>query len=517
LVAGSRFALLIFSAGLILLAMPVESVHPQYEENSKKWERARDVIAGEDTVKGKGTAYLPKLSSQDQNEYGRYVTRSRFFNATARTLQALHGIIFRKLPTIDPEAFVKKYGEDIDMRGNSFVDYCKEVTKDVIAVGRGGTLVDWSDNEARPYFCFCPAESIINWQTKRVNGRIMLSLVVMKEETTDPLPANIDPTEADGGEGDKYEPNCTEKIRVLELVSNGVNPQGVEVMQYVAEEYRYGKLKGETAPTWILTERKLPGRRGVPLGEIPFAFHGSENCNPSINKVPLLDVISINLHHYRTDAELNHALYFCGNPTAWVAGFDTKTELKIGSSTAWVSDNPNAKAGYLEFTGQGLKPISDELVRDQNMMAVLGAQLLGEQKRAVESAESHQIRQGGESATLMDIVYSVSASLSRVLKFAVWWEGTMKLSEVKATVELNADLVAGTIEPARITAMVGAVQAGVMSLDSLIWNLRQGEALPPGRTIEQEKELLKENSEFLLGPPMPLGGEDDKEDANKAE
>jgi hypothetical protein len=37
-----------------------------------------------------------------------------------------------------------------------------------------------------------------------------------------------------------------------------------------------------------------------------------------------------------------------------VSGFDKTTELRIGSSTAWVADSVGAVAGFLEFRGHDL-------------------------------------------------------------------------------------------------------------------------------------------------------------------
>jgi len=68
---------------------------------------------------------------------------------------------------------------------------------------------------------------------------------------------------------------------------------------------------------------------------------------------PLEDIIAVNLDHYRLDADFKHGLHFTALPTAWVSGFDKAASLRIGSSSAWVSETPGATAGFLEFTGRG--------------------------------------------------------------------------------------------------------------------------------------------------------------------
>ncbi len=44
--------------------------------------------------------------------------------------------------------------------------------------------------------------------------------------------------------------------------------------------------------------------------------------------------IYLNLDHYRLDADYKHGVHFTALPTAWVAGFEKKEELTIGSRTA---------------------------------------------------------------------------------------------------------------------------------------------------------------------------------------
>jgi hypothetical protein len=80
--------------------MPVNSTHPEYEENLPAWLRARDAIAGEDAIKCGGEKYLPRLEAQTDEEYAAYRDRASFFNATARTADGYLGLLFRRPPFI---------------------------------------------------------------------------------------------------------------------------------------------------------------------------------------------------------------------------------------------------------------------------------------------------------------------------------------------------------------------------------------------------------------------------------
>ena len=67
--------------------MPVNATHPEYDASLPAWQRARDVLAGEDAVKAAREKYLPRLDSQSDEEYVSYRKRAAFFNATARTAE----------------------------------------------------------------------------------------------------------------------------------------------------------------------------------------------------------------------------------------------------------------------------------------------------------------------------------------------------------------------------------------------------------------------------------------------
>ncbi len=77
------------------------------------------------------------------------------------------------------------------MLGTSLSAFAKKLVTEIINVGRAGTLVDWNDEaEQRAYAVAYSAEDIINWHTERVNGRNVLTLVVLKEISQTPVDGN---------------------------------------------------------------------------------------------------------------------------------------------------------------------------------------------------------------------------------------------------------------------------------------------------------------------------------------
>ncbi len=293
---------------------------------------------------------------------------------------------------------------------------------------------------------------------------------------------------------DEFETNLVEQIRVLRLVltGNGGEFCRVDVWQR-NPNYQPSTLNHQ--PQWNLVETRVPLRLGKPLPLIPFVFHGPQHGRPDVDKGPLEDIIAANLDHYRLDADFKHGLHFTALPTAWVSGFDKAASLRIGSSTAWVTETPGATAGYLEFSGQGLTTFERAMDRDEKHMAVLGSRMLEDMKRVGETATAIELRQSGEYSILGSVAQNVSDSLTQVLRWAYWWNSTEELpddlTESHVLVRLNTDFSTRGLASQDVQAIVAAWQSGAISLDTMHELFRRGEILPEGRTNEEELKLLE--------------------------
>ena len=472
--------------------MRVNSTHGDYDANLSAWSRARDVFAGEDAVKLAGERYLPKLDSQSDDEYKAYRDRAAFFNATARTADGFVGLILRREATVklpDPSSGVGKalatFADDADMLGTTLAAYAKNVVGEVIAVGRAGTLIDWEEDvEKRAYAVLYSAEQIINWRTERVNGRNVLTLLVLAESAEAISPE------------DPFVVKPIEQLRVLRLVKALAKGDGMKPSwSYQVEIWHKRANKDRRKAEWVLITTRTPLRLGQPLPLIPFVFHGPRHSLPLVDKLPLADIIAVNLDHYRLDADYKHGLHFTALPTAWVSGFDKSATLRIGSSTAWVSEAPGATAGFLEFTGQGLTTFERAMDRDERLMAVLGTRMLEAQKRVGETAEAIELRQSGENSVLSTVSLSVSDSLTQVLRWVYWWNSTEEtpeaIGEDKVLVQLNTDFTARGMSSDEMNSVVAAWQAGAISRETMFELFRKGEVLPAGRSNAEESRLVK--------------------------
>ena len=452
--------------------MSVDTKHKEYTENYEAWERCEHAAEGQDEIHEYGVKYLPRLSGQTDQEYFAYKQRALYYNATARTIDGLTGMLFMRPETIEAPAAMDSIIADVTMGGLSLHQFAEIIAEEVITIGRCGVLVDYPPivnavtlaqaqaQGARPYATMYDAESIINWKTGRINNVEQLTLVVLEEENEISV--------------DEFESKCEPQWRVLDLVNSA---------------YRQRVFRKDKRGEFILVEEIFPQINGRVINKIPFEFFGVRDNSPCVDKPPLLDLVDVNLSHYRTTADYEHGLHFTGLPTPVVTGYysdDKSASLRIGSGTAWLLPDPQSKAFYLEFTGQGLGELREALRSKEAMMATLGARILAPEKRAAEAAQTANIHRSSENSVLASIAQSISVGLTHVMEWLRDWSNVT--GEVK--VELNRDFIPNSMTAQDIDVLVKSWQAGAISANVLFENLVAGDIISQDTSFDDEMERI---------------------------
>lgn len=427
--------------------MGIDSTHPLYDDSKEKWTRVRDSYLGSDAIKSKGEIYLPKLSSQEKAEYDAYVMRSMYVNAIKNTVQGLVGAVMRINPVINAPDRIMELAQDITGTGVSLNDFISNMLSEQLLMGRQGVMIDRTTERA--YLSGYTTEQMTNW---------MQDVIVLKE------------TYLQQDLNDDYSQSYEVQYRELLIDEDG---------KFLVRVWKDNE-------GWNVAQEIYPTKVGQALDMIPFvAISGNElNMNPT--QPPLMSLVDTNLSMYRTSADLEHGRHFTALPTPYVTGIDGDSELRIGSGSAWILPDSSSKAGYLEFTGQGLQALEKAVEEKRSIMAGLGASLLQTQKNGVESAESLRLRQNSEASVLVGAVLSVQEGIAKALSIMAEWEGVSGDIEV----ELNTDFVDTKILPEELTALMGAWQSGAISHETFLHNMKKGEILPVEVTVEDEKDRI---------------------------
>lgn len=446
--------------------MGVETQHTDFVKNAAKWQRCRDVHSGSDAIKAQGETYLAKLDSQDATEYQAYLDRALFYNATSRTVEGLLGMIFRKELAVEVPGIIEDRIYDITGTGVPLDLFAKSATREVLIVGRYGIMVDMPEEpstDAKPYLTGYKAEQIVNWRVGLVNGDRVLTRVVLSE------------TEIVEDPEDEFGVKEVQRYRVLNLI-DGV---------YVIKIYQLADEK--KADSWVKAKEIIPQVRGSALDYIPFVFLGPNTITPDVDKPPILDLVEVNLSHFRSSADLEHGRHFTALPTVWVSGFDADTELKVGSTTAWVTRNTDAKCGMLEFTGQGLAALEKAVAEKEEKMAALGARMLEKQKSGTEAAETVKIRQAGEQSTLQSLAVTMSLGFTLAMRWLTEWSAAAG----DVSVKLNTEFFEASMDSGKLKDLVAIWQGGGISKPTLYFNLQKGGIARPGVDFEKEQSDIQ--------------------------
>jgi hypothetical protein len=455
----------------------IEAYHPQYKGHLAKWRKMRNTSSGEEAVKSAGERYLPKPAGMNTNEYDAYKERAMFYGGTGRTIEGMNGLMFR-IPVSYNDKDRENYG---GLYGTTFDDIVQMTATEVLTTGRAGVLVDYPEEGTKsltvaekeklgvyPYAIIYDAEQIINWHIDK-RGRLTDVLL---------------------------------EYKVIEKGQYKLERKHLELKKgrYVVSFYRPETTKKGKESRFVLYDTQIPLMNGETMTSIPFTFINSNSLHSDAKKPPLLDLANVNISMYRNSADYEHGLHWVGLPTPIFKGAGN-TELCIGSATG-INLPQDGDAFMLEFTGAGLKQISDSMIDKRSDMATLGSRMLATEKKTVETAETASIHRAGESASLQTVANTVSRGLTVVLQTIARWDGRTDWAEY--VVKINTDYNPMKIEAPTITALLMAVQAGRLAQEDFIKALQDGEIVDRNRKPE---EILQESQDELemIGGTMPEG------------
>lgn len=456
----------------------ISNYSKHFQSRKVQWEKVRHAIEGEDQVKMMGKAYLPKPSGMTPNEFNNYKERAMFYGVAERTLRGLTGMIFRKDPVMTLPDKMLPMLDAFTADRHPFGMFLDEIVRETLSVGRYGVLVDFKKNATvndLPHVVTYNAEDITQWEQRMVNGVKVLSRVVLRDE----IEMALD----------------TGKEQFLEL---SLDDKGV----YTVCRYTYD-VKTDTRVNVEAPESPIVN--GKPLDYIPFIFVNAYDMRPEVEKPPFLDLVNMNISHYRNSADYEHALYLTAQPTPWVAGVMSE-EAKpktIGPGTIWMLAE-QGRAGLLEFTGKGIEAQRMAMKDKEDRMAALGARMIAESANRNETVDTARLRGRGEMSLLMSVVNTLDAVMLRLFKLIALWMG---LPDAEIVFKLNRDFVETRMTDKELTALVAAWQNGAISRTTLHENLQRGEIVRQDRTPEDEETEIENDDlrvpEVVTGGPNP--------------
>lgn len=449
----------------------IDYTNIEYNKWLPVWKKCRDTYDGTESIRAGGQTYLAALTGQDAESYDSYKNRAVFFNAVGRTVKGMSGAIMRKKPIITAPDTLAALIADFDMRGTTLIDFAYSIIKELAITNRVGILVDFprastvgmttavmESSGLRPYASIYKAENILDWRYECVGNRYMLTMIKLREIVSI---ARGDYTDTQ------------ELIRLLDLT-----PEGYRVRLYYQTKDGYHDYPDDEF---------FPLMNNAPLREIPFVFDNQ------ISKPVLLDLVNINLAHYRNSADYEHGLHFTGLPTPIFWGANLADEqgnsiISLGSASAYGFPSADGHAEYLEFTGQGLGALKTAMDDKMQMMVALGSRYLGAEKRAAETAEAMTIRNAGENSIMSRIAQHGSEMMTKALMLMAQW---LRVSG-DIMVQINTDVNPTGITPQMLQQLTASYLSGAISYETYFANLQDGEVIANDRSIDDERLAIQD-------------------------
>ena len=459
--------------------------HPEYIEAAPKWQRVRDAIDGTDSIKHAGETYLPRPEAMDRDRYRHYLDRAQWYDVTDRTQQGLTGALFTREPTITVPKRMADQLDDMSVRGATFLGMARRIGAELVGPGRIGALLDRGAAAESvgqlPKMATYAAEAITDWTVEAVGSSIHLTRVVLRE----PLDGN--------DRSDKHQ------YRELRL----------EDKRYVVRVWKPNDQAGMSAEPDV-----TPTIAGKAMDFIPFVFFGPVNLDPSVPKPPLLPLADTNIGHYQISADLRGALFLTGQPVPYAIGFrEEEAPSVIGAGEIWHASDPSAKVGMLEYTGQGVDAMRQEMQDAETRMVHLGARFFEVPKRGVESSESIRLKHAGDNATLTSIADSVGEGLTKLLRWAAQM-AQIKIQDDDIAVQMSKDFMAVPMSPQEIDASLRAWQQGAIAYTDLFALFQRGDVIQEHRTEEQvtadiqtERRNIPPSGETIEDEDLPVAAE----------
>lgn len=312
-------------------------VRPEHRAASAAWRKYRDFCKGAEAVKAAGNKYLPYLDPTDKSTRNRkrnedYLRRAVFYAIAGNTKIGMLGMAYRKDPTFNGPEKLKYLLDNADGAGTSIYQQSQLVAENVLEVAREGIYVDYAEESDEAIILRYPAENIINWRTKRINGRDQLVLVVLRECVEEP-------------DGYAYK----DEIQYRELA--------LEEGRFICRVWR--RAGGTASGAYTVDSEYHPKPKGKDYwDEIPFTFVGAQNNDPTIDDSPLAALVEINHGHYRNSADYEDSVWFCGQVQPYMTGLDTnwrdhleKKGVKIGSRSPLLLPKEGS-FGYAQAPGR---------------------------------------------------------------------------------------------------------------------------------------------------------------------
>jgi hypothetical protein len=494
---------------------------PAYRDAAEAWQDCRAAAAGTRAIRQGRTRYLPQNPAEEARDYRDRLATTEFFNGFGRTVDAMAGLVFQADPTLgaDADAETAREWENIDGAGTHGAVFLKRVYLDGMTTGRAGILVDFPSTapglslaeeqrrRARPYWIHVQAEQVLSWRLGRDGAETVFTQLVVREVV-----------EREHGAFGSVPVVRWRVYRRLPGPADPVTGQPTVGRTVYWQVWEHPD-KGQRQKPVVVRSGVLRGVTAIPFAPFCPASDGDVWGGPP----PLLDLLDVNLAHYRVTGDRRYALHLTCAPTpVWTGwtlsqrtGGDGDGEGQNSDTDRPIELGPNRGqrlAGEADFKWVApppdwAEPSERELKMLEGRMAALGLSMLQHETRDAETAEGQRIHRAGQNATLAGSARELKDAGERAHQFHAAFA-----QRKPAGLTVNTDFEQIVMTPEEMAAYSDLVFKGQLSLDELWAMLKKGHRLSSDFNPKTEKARIANSPGVSDGGDLTGDDEDDNED-----
>lgn len=438
------------------------------------WPMIAALLGGTSAMRDAGKTYLPKWPNEDEGFYKNRLATATLFPAFSRTVEVLSGKPFSRPVSWDEKKVpqrIQAMFPDIDQQGTNLHSFLADICEEVMANGICGILVEHPPTEGnlsvaeekrrglRPYFAKIAANSLLDYDSKRIDGRETFTMLRFVEMVSERDPAN------------EFVVKEIEQVRVL-------NPGRWRT-------YRE-KPNASGAMEWQLHEE---GKTS--LNKITFVPVYGDKRGFMQSRPPLAQLAFLNIEHWQSRSDQQTILHVARVPILFGRKLGD-APITVGAANAIVSDDDNADLKYVEHTGKAIEAGRTDLRDLEDLMRQIGAELLVVKPGRQTVAQTVADNEAGTCA-LQRIVGDLTDAANLALQYAAEWIN----EKDGGSITIFRDFGAATLAEASASLLMDMNIANALSNETL-FNEMQRRGL-----IDVELNWADEQARIAAQPPRP--------------
>ena len=399
---------------------------PEYSSKCYVWNKIDDCLNGEDAIKSSGELYLRKTPGMrndpkfGESMYRDYVDRADWYDLPQQFTLDLFGILWQKDPTINvPEEMELKFIPSPSYSNNkSFIDVYRETSKNIIKYDRHGILLDVPNHRDRvletyPVMVQFNTRQIKHWGYTEFKGQQVLKYVVLDESTID-------------YNNETLTAHTCVKYRFLGLKTMDGSVELDEPIYYTytgTDEFKAILDPPFDSESGIVNFEGFriiyPNIHGKYANTIPFFCFSSTDMSLEPNTPIIYPLCNASLSLYRSSADINEALYKQAFALLFAKGFDSDSDVYVGTQKMISCASPDSDLKYVEISGTGLSEQRIALENKYNRARDIGLSILN----SGSTGESVKTSINMKVASLKSISKTLADGFTSICKFAAYWRG----------------------------------------------------------------------------------------------